>query len=309
MRRVVLLGPQRFEPTLSATLESLGCGEPLAVISAGWQEREEETEELGLHVGRELVNLRLYRRADEAVADDEALAGALRQRQDEMQRLQNLYRSRLALALEAARELLQHPGKDRFVEAHRRAAIRAVRALDRQHLVHIRRIHAEFEARWNPSARDSVRRHRDEIAASLGACSAVVVSGGHVAVLINRMRLFSLVELEWAAPVVAWSAGAMAVSERIVLFHDSPPQGPGDPEVLDWGLGLCSGVVPLPHASRRLRLDDPLRVSLLSRRFSPAHSVALDAGARVDWDGEGWSPGGGTKVLGRRGAVREMVAP
>jgi len=307
MRRVVLLGPQRFEPTLSATLDSLGCGEPLAVISAGWQEREEETEELGLHVGRELLNLRLYRRAEEAAAEDEALAGALRQRQEEMQRLQDFYRSRLALALEAAREMLQRPGRDRFVEAHRRAAIRAVRALDRQHLVHVRRIHAEFDARWDPRRRDSVRRQRDRIAASLRACSAVVVTGGHVAVLINRLRLFDLVDLEWSAPVVAWSAGAMAVSERIVLFHDSPPQGPGDAEVLDWGLGLCSGVVPLPHASRRLRLDDPLRVSLLSRRFSPAHSVALDTGARLDWDGENWSPASGTKVLGRRGAIRKMV--
>ncbi len=80
MRRVVLLGPQRFEPTLSATLDSLGCGEPLAVVSAGWQEREEETEELGAHVERELVNLRLYHRTDEVVAEDEALGGGLRQR-------------------------------------------------------------------------------------------------------------------------------------------------------------------------------------------------------------------------------------
>lgn len=308
MRRVVLLGPQRFEPTLSETLDSLGCGEPVAVVSAGWQEREEETEELGLHVGRELVNLRLYRRAEEVVADDEALAGALRQRQEKMQGLQQLYRSRLALALEAARELLQRPGRDRFLEAHRRAAIRAVRTLDRQHLVHLRRIHAEFDERFRPRERDSVRRHRDQIAASLGTCSAVVVSGGHVAVLVNRMRLFDLIDLAWTAPVVAWSAGAMAVSERIVLFHDSPPQGPGDAEVLDWGFGLCSGVVPLPHASRRLRLDDPLRVSLLSRRFSPAQSVALDVGARLDWDGESWSPAAGTRVLGRRGAVRQMVA-
>jgi hypothetical protein len=100
----------------------------------------------------------------------------------------------------------------------------------------------------------------------------------------------------------------MAVSERIVLFHDSPPQGPGDAEVLDWGMGLCAGVVPLPHASRRLRLDDPLRVALLSRRFSPAHCIPLDAGSRIDWNGEKWIPAVGTRVLGRRGAVRRMVA-
>jgi len=307
MRRVVLLGPQRFEPNLSATLDSLGCGEPLAVVSAGWQEREDETEELGTHVGRELVNLRLYRRAEEVVREDEALAGALRQRQDELQRLQNLYRSRLALGLEAVRDLLERPGKDRFVEAHRRAAIRAVRTLDRQHLVHGRSVHAEFDERWKPRERDSVRRRRDQIVESLDACVAVVVTGGHVAVLVNRLRLFDIVDLGSQVPVVAWSAGAMAVSERIVLFHDSPPQGPGDAEVLEGGLGLCSGVVPLPHASRRLRLDDPLRVSLLSRRFAPAVCVPLDAGSRIDRQDDRWIPQAGTRVLGRRGALRKMV--
>jgi hypothetical protein len=308
MRRVVLLGPQRFEPNLAATLDSLGCGEPVAVVSAGWQEREEETEELRTHLGRELVNLRLYREAEEAVAEDEELAGALRQRQEEMQRLQELYRSRLALGLEAARELLEFPGNNRFVEAHRRAAIRAVRTLDRQHLVQIKRIHEEFDERWRPQERESIRRRRERIAELLEACAAVVVGGGHVAVLINRMRLFEFGGLAHAAPLVAWSAGAMAVSERIVLFHDSPPQGPGDPEILDWGLGLSSGVVALPHASRRLRLDDPLRVSLLSRRFAPSQCVPLDAGARLDWDGNQWTPTGGTKILGRRGALRKMVA-
>ena len=308
MRRVVLLGPQRFEPNLSATLDSLGCGEPLAVVSAGWQEREDETEELGAHVGRELINLRLYRRAEEVVREDEALAGALRQRQDELQLLQGLYRSRLALGLEAVRGLLERPGNDRFVEAHRRAAFRAVRTLDRQHLVHVGRVHVEFEERWNPRERDSVRRHRDQIAGSLESCAAILVGGGHVAVLVNRLRLFDVVGLEWPVPVVAWSAGAMAVSERIVLFHDSPPQGPGDAEVLGWGLGLCNGVVPLPHASRRLRLDDPPRVSLLSRRFSPALCVPLDAGSRIDWDENRWIPQAGTRVLGRRGALRRLVA-
>jgi hypothetical protein len=77
--------------------------------------------------------------------------------------------------------------------------------------------------------------------------------------------------------------------------------------VLEGGLGLCRGVVPLPHASRRLRLDDPLRVSLLSRRFSPAICVPLDAGSRIDHQGDRWIPQAGTRVLGRRGTLRNMV--
>jgi hypothetical protein len=39
---VVLLGPQRFEPTLASVVRSLGIQEDLATVTAGWQEREDE---------------------------------------------------------------------------------------------------------------------------------------------------------------------------------------------------------------------------------------------------------------------------
>jgi hypothetical protein len=73
----------------------------------------------------------------------------------------------------------------------------------------------------------------------------------------------------------------MAVSDRVVLFHDDPPQGPGAAEVLDRGLGLCADVVPLPQPETRLRLDDAERVSVLARRFAPARCIALPARARA----------------------------
>ena len=53
---LVLLGPQRFQPTLRQTLHELGVEGPVAVITAGWQEREGETRELSEHVGRETRN-------------------------------------------------------------------------------------------------------------------------------------------------------------------------------------------------------------------------------------------------------------
>jgi len=107
--------------------------------------------------------------------------------------------------------------------------------------------------------------------------------------------------------VVAWSAGAMALSERVVLFHDSPPQGAGDPEVLDAGLALCRQLVALPHARERLRLEDPVRVALFARRFAPATCVVLDSGARLDWDGVGWTAGAHTQRLERRGVVQPIA--
>lgn len=306
--RLVFLGPQRFEPTLHATLEELGVEGALAVVSAGWQEREAENEELRSHVDRPVRDLQLYRRFDDVLVRDAELAAALRRRQQLLQRLQGFYRLRLGPTLGAARELMEREGHDPMLDDQRRSAIRAVRLLDRQHLRRIREIGAEFEQRWNPLERTAVVRHRSQLSETLAGCGALAVAGGHVAVLLNRLRLFGLPELAGDLPLVAWSAGAMALSDRVVLFHDSPPQGAGDPELLD--TGLCAGprVVVLPHARRRLRLDNPVRVALLARRFSPAVSIVLERGSRLDWDGRRWSGRPGTQKLGLRGRLRDVVA-
>src|SRR5439155_21326348 len=104
-------------------------------------------------------------------------------------------------------------------------------------------------------------------------------------------------------PLFAWSAGAMAIAERVILFHDTPPHGPGNAEVLDAGLALAPGVVPLPHAHRRLRLDDPARISLMARRFAPASCVALDDGAALVRRERHWAPGPGARLLAEDGTL------
>jgi hypothetical protein len=48
----------------------------------------------------------------------------------------------------------------------------------------------------------------------------------------------------------------MALTDRIVLFHDRSPQGFGHPEIYGRGLSVLHNVVPLPHARARLLLDD-----------------------------------------------------
>lgn len=306
MAWLVLLGPQRFTPTVLATLDSLGVNGRVAVVTAGWQERESEVDELRQHVGRELTNLRLYERAEEVFEQDPELASAWRERQERLRELQELYRLRLDRALDAARELLVRRVGNPMLLEHRRAAIRALRTLDRQHLVHLRRLHAEFEQRWAPTSRPAVARHRGQLRQLLESSTALAVAGGHVAVLLNRLRLFDILPWVNGRPLVAWSAGAMALGERVVLFHDSPPQGPGNAEVLEVGLGVFPRVVPLPHARKRLCLEDPVRLALFARRFAPAHCVLLEAGTRLDWDGAGWRPGRGTRRLGRGGTLRAM---
>jgi hypothetical protein len=244
---------------------------------------------------------------EEVFHRDPELFGALLRRHDRLRAVQEYYRLRLAHALDAARELLQRaperPDDAPWLEAEREEAIESVRLLDANHFRRIREIHAEFDAAWRPGEREHVRRHRDEIAEIVRGAAAVCVAGGHVAVLLNRMRLLGLGEILRERPVFAWSAGAMALAERVVVFHDNPPQGAGDPEVLEVGLGLLAGVVPLPHAKKRLRLDDPVRVGLFARRFRPAACIALDPHTRLDVEGRRWRAGATTQRLNEDGSL------
>ena len=146
----------------------------------------------------------------------------------------------------------------------------------------------------------SVRRQLAEIDAILADSNAVAIAGGHVAVLYNRMRMFDLhnrLAARPEVPIMAWSAGAMVVSDRIVLFHDSPPQGRGNAEMLGPGLGLFPDVVVLPHARRRLLLNDHARISVFARRHATAACYALDDRNWIRFDGARWFSGPNTHQL------------
>ncbi len=306
MRTITLLGPQRLKPSLVTEVNRLGIDGQVAAITAGWQEREAENEELQAHLERPVVDLRLHARAEQVFAEDRELSAAHRARQDRLRELQALYRFRLDFALKPARELMRRAGNPRLLEPEREAAITAIRTLDREHLGRIREVHAEFAAQILPWTRPAVVRHLEEITQILAHSKALAIAGGHVAVLLNRLRLFNLGELSAHLPLFCWSAGAMACSERVVLFHDFPPQGGGNTEVLEVGLGLFPNLVPLPHARRRLRLDDPVRVALFARRFAPNHCVAFDDGSALRFDGSAWNGTPKTRLLAADGIKRPV---
>jgi len=309
--RVVLLGPQRLQPTLNKAVASLRVQGALATITAGWEEREGEDQEMRDHLGGRTVNLRIYERAEDVMGRDAELRVAIRERQDRLRVQHELYRLRLAHAMEAARELLRRDtagGYDDMLEAEREAAIEAVQTLDGFHLMRVVEVHAEFEERMRPLERDAVVRHRREIASQLEDCAGLCVAGGHVVALLHRLRLFDVMGLLNDQPIFAWSAGAMAMGERVVLFHDSPPHGVGNPELFEEGLGAYHGVLPLPHAKKRLHLHDRMRVSLMARRFAPAEVVALDPLTRMDWDGRRWHGEAGTLRLTERGVLVQAGA-
>ena len=275
-RLVILLGPQRLEPTLSSVIERIGVEGPIATVTAGWEEREGEDQELAQHLGGRTRNLGLFPRAESIFQRDPEFYRLLSERYDRQRALRELYRSRLAHVLGSARELFVREGDRALLEPQRESAVEAVRALDSFHLRQRDALQAEYDERWSLHERDSVAEHRRELRQLLEDCGALCIAGGHVGILLSRLMIFGVLDLfPPDRPVIGWSAGSMVLAERIVLFHDSPPQGPGDAEVFATGLGLAPGVVPLPHAGHRLRLDDRVRVSLFARRFAPALSVAL----------------------------------
>lgn len=308
---LVLLGPQRHAPTVRDALAPLvdDDGRHVAAVTAGWEEREAEDLELGEHLGRPVANLGLNDRADDVFQRDPALFQALRERRDRLTALHRLYRVRLRYLAPAAQDLLQREGPEDLIEPEREAAFDGLRALDAHHLRRIHDLQDEFRRTWHLSEHGAVARHREELADILQGAAALCIAGGHVGILHDRLWLFDLLgTLPASTPVIAWSAGAMALAERIVLFHDTPPQGRGWAEVHGPGLGLCPGVLPLPHARRRLRLDDPTRVQLLSRRFPTLRCVALDEGAQLTWDGVSWSASPDTNLLGVDGRLVAMEA-
>ena len=306
----IILGPQRLRPMLADVVKECGLSGQTALITAGWQEREEEDQELVEALGLPATNLQLHARWETVSSEDPEFFQAHRKRQDRMWRLQKLYLLRLDKSLDAARELLAIEDEvPEMLDPAVEDAIETVRSIDEHHVERVRELHQEFEETWKPLQREAIQRQREDILKLLADCPNVAIAGGHVAVLLNRMRLFGLKDMIDKHHIIAWSAGAMALSEHVVLFHDSPPQGRSNPEILDVGLGLLRGILPLPHAKRRLKLKERDRVGILARRFKEFLCVALDEGDRVDLIEEGhWRPRWSARVLREDGTLKQAEA-
>ncbi len=300
--RLTLLGPQR-RPTVDVVAASLYPEGPVATITAGWQERESDDAELGRLLGSRDVNLGLYRRWLDVTERDPLFAAGERRVAELLGELQDSYLLRLDHALQAVYAVQRRGGNGRLRADVLAEAIGAVRDLDAAHLRRAGAVRGEFYAGLPPHERPVIAEHRAEVAAVLDGAAAVAVAGGHVGVLADVLHLFN-VAAALRSPVIAWSAGAMALAERIVLFHDRSAHGPGHPEIHGSGLSVLPGVVPLPHARARLMLADAPRMSVFARRFAPARCVLLESGTRIDIDTDaagGWPPG--ARVLAPDGHV------
>ena len=279
-RTVVLAGPQHPQPNLGEIVGELGIRGPVAVVAAGWQERETDAGVIP-EIDLPMVHLGLHSRAEEIFSSDPGLGQPYKARQTRLRLMQDFYRVRLDHAGEAARAIsLRHVAADLLAE-ERTASIAHIRDLDKQHLERCRAVHDQFDTEYPLAERKSVASHRKELAALIAPTDAILIAGGHVGVLLNRLRLFDLISLAGNRPIIAWSAGAMTLCELVVLFHDDPPNGVGRAEILDLGLGLVPKTIALPDPKHRLRLDDPDRVGMFARRFAPFTCATLGHGASI----------------------------
>jgi len=297
--RTILLGPQR-RPTLDAVVRSLELPGPFTTVTAGWQEREPDDGELRALLGGQAVNLSLYARWLDVQERDPEYAAASRALEGVLGELAEEYLLRLDYALQAVYALQRRTSGSALA-----SAVAAVRSLDASHLEHVNEVRGEFFDRVRPHDRPVIASHRSAVAELLGSAAALVVAGGDVGVLTEVLHLFNVAAM-LRSPVIAWSAGAMALADRIVLFGDRSASGPGHPEVYASGLSVVRDVVLLPHAKARLLLDDAPRMGVFAQRFAPALCVPLEAGTRLELSDVSASLPAGTRALGEDGHVTAL---
>ncbi len=243
-----------------------------------------------------VVNLRLYGafREIERVAPD--LVAAHARKQAALKAIKVLYRDAIVSAIAGVQKA--------WAQRRERAcpwfqqAIRHLQQVDELFLAEADRLHDQFAETERPLSHPAVESVRGAILDRLSGCSALLIAGGHVGVLRNRMSFFGLDEALRQKPIIAWSGGAMVLAERILLYHDHTTHGVGLAEYLDRGFGLVPGVVFLPHAEQRLELSRPENVAILAARLAPLRPVALENGGGIDAHGQ---------CFGRADAIRELT--
>ena len=247
--RIAVLGPQRRTTAARTAVAELIPTGSVATINAGWREREAADAELGEVLGGRMVNLRLYQRWSELIAADSEYAAAERKLPSDLEEQQAVY----AVAAVPRVAALDEVNRRDKMPAVRAAAvadgIRALRALDAWHLDEVAASRQQFYRTTQIGERQNVAEHRRQLAELV---DDELRDGDHRRArgrAVHLLHVFGLAAMI-KTPVITWSAGAMALSDRVVLFGAHRPAGRRLPEVWADGLGAFSGgaAVPAPTA-------------------------------------------------------------
>lgn len=285
----VLLGPQRFRLTAGSVLREVAPEGAVATITAGWRDREKDDAELDEVLGGRSRNLHLWHRLTHVLATDLDFAAAAAAYNRAIDEANRLYSVRLSHALETVYATMRLSARADLRDSALRASLQSVRDIDAWYLWLVSELEQDLRTEGGMDSSDLVAEHRGEVDELLTGAAALAIAGGHVGFLSRCLRLFD-VSPPASMPVVGWSAGAMVLTEHIVLYNDTSLAGVQPAQLWDRGLGRAPGVVAMPHARRRVMLEDEHRNQVLAHRFAPARVVLLDDGSRLALEGDGSLP-------------------
>ena len=276
--------PSGSRRTVAAALRSLGDRGPVATVNAGWEEREADDDELDAAARR-------------ARAQPAPVPPAGRRRSQATSSSPPT-RSPPRPARRAA-GLLRHPAAARHATpcyAVRAPHVAARRSAERRGGRASRRVRDVDAWYARPSSRELV----DEIDATARAATE---RAAHRLAPRRGRAMLDDVRRRWSSPAAtsalllrtlrlfAVAAAGRAAGHRVVGGRDGADGRGGAlprlraarhrarPRCYDRGLGRVPGIVALPHARRRLDLDDRERMAVLARRFADHRLVLLDDGA------------------------------
>lgn len=277
---ITIIGPERPDPVLPQLLKRDGIRGPVALISAGWRQDESRDEPLRAALGVTIHNLGLYKAFQEVERHAPELASVYTKKQAELQKLRLRYHDAIVAALGGCMKLYagrRDPDCPWFKQA-----VQHLRDVDALWVNEADRLHRGFEEEAHPLRHRLVRAEISRIADILRGCQAVLIAGGHVGVLRNRLLFFAMDRILSGQRIYAWSGGAMVLCDRILLYHDFTPYGVGTAEVLDRGMGLLPEVWLLAHARQRLDLGNQNALAVMTARLGPQRVLGLENGAILE---------------------------
>ena len=252
-------------------------------------------------------HLNLYGRLNDVLDSDQPFAMAALAHRDAVDELAGIYSLRLQRALDSVYAVQRRSVRTDLAASALADGVRVVQSIDQWYLDAVDQLRGELWAAAPAEDSEPIQRHRAEVAEAVGQASAIAIAGGHVGLLLRCLKLFA-VNLPAELPVVAWSAGAMSLTERVVLYNDRGPSGVIGSEVWDRGLGRAPRIVAMPHARRRLQMDDPMVLRVLAAGSATPAACCWTTGPRVALGPNGELPAE-ARIIGDDGLVHTLQEP
>ena len=189
--KIHILGPQRPSPNLPNIIERHLPDGPLAVITAGWRIDEIDISALERDLNRPLYLLPLYGWFDRLGAKEPELASLHSERQIKIKSYKKVYNLQLRAAFDLWTKIAELAEENpELYSMDEKDALAAVRITDRRAIERQDLIRKEFDQLNTPWTHTVTMPYHDKIKNTLKKCRGLIIAGGHVAVLRNRLFFF-----------------------------------------------------------------------------------------------------------------------